>query len=108
MNKKQGLTIENLKEAFFNTFSYGAPEKYELKKVNIWESCGDVYIWLEIGLIGEENIMDKIYCRNNTRVFVGPRGGYFNYRPKSGKKCTLNTLQAVYCGFHCDQKAKRV
>lgn len=99
MNKKQGLAVENLKKVFFNTFYYGAPEKYELKEVSVNDLDGSIYVCLEIGLINDEGTMAEIYCRNHTEVFVGPKGGYYNYRMKSGKKCTLNTLQAVYWGF---------
>lgn len=106
MTKKQEMAIETLKEKFFEYFSYGAPEKHEIKEFSVKESGDSMYVYIETGLIGDEGTAAELYARSNTRVFVGPRGGYYNFRPSSGKKCVLKLHQAAYWGFHCDRKHK--
>ena len=105
MTKAQEMAVENLKNAFFKTFSYGHPEGREFKEVHIeyWEETETVYVRLEMGLIGDEGTMATIFCRDSTTTCIGKKGGYFQYRPTTNKECRLNLREAVYWGFHCRQ-----
>lgn len=109
MNNLQKKALETLEREFFKYYSYGRPEKYELKEKHVeeWEECGGtVYVRLEIGLIGDEGTLAEYACRDMTHVMIGKRGGYFGYRERTGKKATLSTLQAITWGFQCDRMRK--
>lgn len=108
MTKAQEKALNKLITEFQKYYSFGAPEKYELKdkKVTEWEELETVYVQLESGRIGDEGTMAAVVCRDYTAVCIGKNGGYFAHR-ESGKQARLSLHQAITWGFHCEQLRKK-
>ena len=106
----QEKAVEALKKEFFKHYSFGHPEEHEFKEIHVeeWGETETVYIRLEVGQIGDEGTMAAIFARDRTAVCIGKKGGYFSFREVSGKKCSLNMLQAITWGFHQEQVRKKI
>lgn len=103
MTKSQMRSVETLKKEFFKYYAYGLSETHEFKEVSVeeWEDVGTVYVHLEMGRIGDEGTLSEVFCRNETSVCIGKRGGYFSYRESTHKRCTLSLLDAITWGEQC-------
>jgi hypothetical protein len=57
---------------------YGAPN-YEIKKCEITENHGHYYMVIEGGLIGDENTIASILCRDRFHIKLGAQGCHSSF-----------------------------
>lgn len=101
MTKNQERAIEVLKREFAKYYSYSRPEEYEFKEVFVefWEDTGIAYVRLEYGMIGDEGTLAECFCRDQTAVCIGKRGGYFTFSEgKNHSYQCLSLLDAITLG----------
>lgn len=71
MNESQSAKVDFLRNNF-------APEGgYEFKRNEVvhLDGCGIVFLYLETGLIGDEDTMASVFARDRRQFKIGPRGG---------------------------------
>ena len=108
MTKAQEMAVENLKNAFFKTFSYGRPDEREFKEVHVeyWEETETVYVRLEMGLIGDEGTMAAVFCTDSTTTCIGKKGGYFQHRPTTNKDADSAFVRRLIGAYIADSSWK--
>lgn len=97
MTNVQVAALEKLKERFLGFYGYA--EEKEFKQIKTTDMTdGSVYVFLEVGYIGDEGTMQAIVCRNRLSVCIGKKGGYFNYSDsKSHYRKTYSDATLVCC-----------
>jgi len=84
MTPSQERAVARIRKEAENEFDFA-----EIKEFRINETEHFVYLFISIGMKGEENAMARLYCRDTIHVFIGKRGGItYPTENKKGKWCT--------------------
>lgn len=75
LTKTQERILPKLVEAIMKEANEGGT-RYECKSLRVSQFNGSrlVFLNIEVGMIGDENTMASIFCRDSRLISIGPRG----------------------------------
>lgn len=74
MTPSQEKRIKQIREMYFDSYSFGSPENYEIKYEDINDGEYFVSFVIEVGRKNDGNSMASLICRDRDHFFIYKRG----------------------------------